>query len=290
MWPLTERSTNVAVGLSITVVVFFVAALLIVVIGGGAPSLVSNPGLYFNSVWNPDEQSFGVGALLFGTAAVTTIALCIAVPIGIITAVGVSEYTRGVVRVVLKSVLELLAGVPSIIYGLIGVVFLGEWIKYALSLSSGSTLFTAGVLVGVMILPGIISLTDDALQSVPRQYRDSAKGLGMYRFEILLKVVFPMAKNTIVSSVLLVLGRALGETMAVMLVVGGLDVIPDNWLNVFHSGQTLTSKIGRELAEAPFGSPHFEALMVLALLLMVITVCITAVGSFFMKPQRGRYE
>ena len=181
----------------------------------------------FTTTWNPAKDQFGVLSMLFGTLAVTCIALLIAVPLGILTAIFTSEILPNRYRLYVKSAIELLAGIPSIIYGLIGIALVSPWIATLFELSSGRTLVTAGILLAVMILPTIITLTDDALHNIPQKYRETSKGLGLYPYEIIQKTLLPIAKRNIAGAVLLALGRALGETMAVMLLVGSIDKIPE---------------------------------------------------------------
>jgi len=239
----------------------------------------------FTLEWNPPAQKFGILSMLYGSAAVTVLALTIAVPLGILTAIFTSEMLAVKYRFYVKSLLELLAGIPSIIYGLIGVAFFSVWIGRLFDLSSGRTILTAGILLAIMILPTIITLSDDALNNVPGKYRESARGLGLYSYEVIFKAVLPIAKSDIIGAVLLALGRALGETMAVMLVIGSIDRIPHPFFNFLSPGQTITSKLGREMAETAFGSLHFSAMIFMGLLLMLITLGMTSLTQRYFKPE-----
>jgi len=237
----------------------------------------------FTITWNPAKDQFGVLPMLYGTITVTLIALLLAVPLGIGTAIFTSEILPTQYRLYIKSAIELLAGIPSIIYGLIGVAIFSEWIASFFELSTGRTLLTAGLLLAIMILPTIITLTDDALYNIPKKYREASKGLGLYKYEIIQQTLLPIAKKNIVGAVLLALGRALGETMAVMLLVGSIDKIPQPFLNVLSSGQTITSKLGREVGESAFGSLHFSALNALGFLLLGIVITITICTQLFFR-------
>ena len=212
----------------------------------------------FTFNWHPATGQYGILSMLYGSCIVTLIALVLAVPVGLLTALYIAEILPNQYRIIIKSILELLAGIPSILYGLIGVAFVSTWLEQWLLLSSGRTILTAGLLLAIMILPTLITLSEDAFHNVPDQYRETARGLGLYRYEIILRCVLPMAKPDIVSAILLALGRALGETMAVMLVIGGIDKIPQPVFNLLMPGQTITSKLGREMEEAAFGSLHFS--------------------------------
>ena len=229
----------------------------------------------FSLKWHPPARQFGILPMLFGTMSVTLIALFLAVPLGIATAIFTSEILPGKYRFILKSLLELLAGIPSIIYGLIGIAFFSIWIQKLYGLQSGRTIFTASILLAIMILPTIITLVDDALHHVPKKYREAAKGLGLYKYEVVKNMLLPIAKPDILGAVLLALGRALGETMAVMLVIGSIDKIPKPFFNWLSPGQTITSKLGREIAESSFGSVHFSAMIFMGLILLLIVLSLT---------------
>lgn len=240
----------------------------------------------FSTEWNPAENKFGVLSMLYGTVVVTIIALIFAVPLGVFTAIFTSEVLPNKLRLIVKSILELLAGIPSIIYGLIGIAFFSVWVQDFFELQSGRTFLTAGILLSIMVLPTIITLVDDAFQSVPQRYRESAAGLGLYNYEIVKESLLPIVKTDIVGAVLLAFGRALGETMAVMLVIGSIDRIPEPFFNILTPGQTITSKLGRELAETSFGSLHFSAMIFMGLLLLIIVLVITIVAQLKFKHNR----
>ncbi len=241
--------------------------------------------------WNPAKGRFGLVPMLYGSLMVTFIALAIALPLGLLTAVFTSELLPGRFRVYVKSLLELLAGIPSIIYGLIGVAFFSVWVEKLFDLQSGRTILTGGLLLAVMVLPTITTLVDDALHNVPRKYREAARGLGLYKYEVVKSAVLPNAKGEIVGAVLLALGRVLGETMAVMLVIGSIDKIPTSGFNVLVPGQTITSKLGREMAETAFGSLHFSALICMGLVLLLFVLLTTILAlAFFYNPEQRLYE
>ncbi len=240
--------------------------------------------------WNPATGEFGIIPMIFGTLVVTLLSLFIAVPLGIFTAVFTSEILPSKYRLVVKSLLELLAGIPSIIFGLIGIAFFSIWVQDIFDLQSGRTIFTAGILLSIMILPTIITLTDDAFHNIPNKYRETAKGLGLYKFEIIKEILLPIAKPDLKGAILLAFGRALGETMAVMLVIGSIDRIPDPIYNWLSPGQTITSKLGREIAETSFGSVHFSAMIFMGLLLFIIVLFLTILSQNSLKSNGRLYE
>jgi len=240
----------------------------------------------FTRNWNPATEEYGMLSMLYGTLMVTGIALLIAVPVGILTAIFTSEIIPKQYRLYIKSAIELLAGIPSIIYGLIGIAFFSTWISSWFDLASGRTLLTAGFLLAIMILPTIITLSDDAFFNIPKKYREASKGLGLYTYEVLQKTIWPLAKKNIAGAVLLALGRALGETMAVMLLVGSIDKIPDPFYQVTSPGQTITSKLGREVGESAFGSLHFSALNAIGFLLLLLVITLTIFTQIYFRKKQ----
>lgn len=236
--------------------------------------------------WEPQNNAFGLLSMLYGSVAVTWIALLVALPIGFGAGVYLSEMCSPRRRLVMKAALEALAGIPSIVYGLIGVAVLSVWIEDLFALSSGRTILTAGLLLSVMILPLLITLIDDALHAVPSSYREAALALGMFKTEMLRYALLPIARTKIAAATLLALGRAFGETMAVMLVIGGIDRLPNPLYNLLVPGQTLTSKLGREVAESAFGTLHFSVLISAGLLLLLTVLVLTFLARRFLQPLR----
>lgn len=239
----------------------------------------------FGLVWDTSSNTYGILPVVFGTLSVTLISILLAAPIGIKTAIFLSEILPKKYHLLAKSLLELLAGIPSIIYGLIGVGILNIWVQDLFDLQTGRTIFTAGILLSLMILPTIITLCDNALRQIPNSYRESAKGLGLYPYEVIKQVLLPIARPHMIGAILLAIGRAIGETMAVMLVVGSIDKIPSPIYNLFVPGQTFTSKLGREISESSFGSLHFSALVCLGLTLLTIVAAITLIGQLIYRSE-----
>ena len=268
----------------------FIVLIFLVLIMSSLPAVFANGFGLFSHDWRPAAGEFGVMPMIYGSAAVTLIALVLATPLGLLTAIFTSEILNPNFRAPVKSALEILAGIPSIIYGLIGVAFFSIWVGDWFDLQSGRTILTAGFLRAIMILPTIITLCDDALYNVPQKYREAATGLGLYRFEVIRDVLLPIAKSDIIGAVLLALGRALGETMAVMLVIGSIDRVPDPFFNVLEAGQTITSKLGREVAESAFGSVHFSALIFMSLILVAITVSLTSATQYYFRKEQRLVE
>ncbi len=232
-----------------------------------------NPLLSGN--WYPYEHLFGLTAAIIGSFWAALIALTIAIPTGLAAAVMSTEILPAPWRSLMRTGMELLAGIPSVVYGLLGLWILLPILQSSLHLLTGHNLLAAGILLSVMVLPTIMVMTQDALSEVSSHQRYAAASLGMGWSMRLWRVLLPQAWPGIRSGILLALGRALGETMAVMLVVGSMDRIPDPWYNLLAPAQTLTSRIGREIGESAFGSMHFSALMACGLLLALVTIAIS---------------
>lgn len=235
--------------------------------------------------------SYGAWPMVYGTILVTALAVCFALPFGVGTAVVSSEFLSGRYRLFIKSIMELLAGIPGVVYGLLGMVFITTWVRWVFDLQDGNTLFTAGLILGIMILPTVMTLSDDAMRSVPREYRDQALALGLNKVETIFHVVFPNAIRGIMGGLLLGISRAMGETIAVMLVIGSVDRLPHPIYNIFSSSQTITSKLGREAAEAVGTIDHWSALMALGLVLFLMVLVVTSIAGLAISafPQNRAY-
>ena len=199
-------------------------------------------------LWGTDwfaGESYGALPMIYGSLIVTGLALVMVLPFALGSAILTSEFLSGRARLIVKAAMELLAGVPGILYGLMGIALLAVWVRDLFGLIDGNTLFTAGVLLAVMILPTVMTLAEDALRAVPGEIRDTALSLGLTRMETVMQAVVPQALPGLAGAVFLGLGRAMGETIAVMLVIGGIDRIPQPWFDLFAPGQNIPSKIGR---------------------------------------------
>ncbi len=224
----------------------------------------------WDSQWYPYENHFGLLAAVVGTFWSVIVALFLAVPFALAAAVTMEEILSAPFRKWLRPGVETLAGIPSIVHGLIGLWVVLPGLQRILDLPSGHGLLAAGVILALMILPAVTVLSADALREVPAEQREAAQALGLDWSSRLWEVMLPQARAGIQSAILLATGRALGETVAVMLVVGSIDRLPDPLWNLLQPAQTLTSRIGREVGEVVFGSLHFSALMACALLLALI--------------------
>lgn len=246
--------------------------------------------------WFYRAAEFGLLPMLYGTLAVAAVALFVATPIALGAALFTSECLAGRSRLAVKGLIEMLAGVPSVVYGLLGILLLRNWVYRLLEPwepLSGDTLLTAGLLLSVMILPTVMTLVDDALRGVPASQRHAARALGLTSAETAMTVSLPQALPGLVAAVLLGLGRALGETIAVFLVVGRQDnQWPErllSWKPLGSAGQTLTTKLGGSETFLAWGDPvHWGALSVAGLVLLVLVAGLTLVGGALARVGKGR--
>jgi phosphate transport system permease protein len=226
-------------------------------------------------------ETYGALPMVFGSLIVTGLASIFVLPIALSGALFTSEYLSPSIRKNVKGLMELLAGVPGIIYGLLGVSFLTAGVKDVLNLVDGNTLFTASILLAIMILPTVLTLSEDAMHSVSIEFREAGESLGLTKLQTAICVVFPQSLSGIFGAILLGVGRAMGETIAVMLVIGSLDRMPG--FNLFVAGQTIPSKLGREAAEAIGSGLHWNALMGLGLTLFILITVLTFLGHLLIR-------
>jgi len=237
----------------------------------------------FSTNWNVSEGQYGIGAAIFGTIIVTIGAMLIAIPLGILGAIFLSELAPYRLRVILKPIIELLAGVPSIVYGFIGVVLIVRYLQVSFDMLSGYSFLAGSLILGVMALPIIISMSDDAMKAVPRSYKEASLALGATKWETIKKVTMPSSISGISAAVVLGIGRAVGETMAVSLVLGNVMKIPIPPWDMFEStGTTLTSLIVRDMGEAT--GLQVNALFAGATILFVI-VAIMSISSNILRER-----
>lgn len=236
--------------------------------------------------WHPthDPPDFGILPLILGSIWVSLFAMAVAVPLSLGAAIYISELAHPMVRETLKPVIELLAGVPSVVYGFFGLVFLAPLVQRLFHLPTGLTCFTAGVILGVMVVPTITSIAEDALSAVPRDLREASYALGATQWETIIRVVLPAAFSGSITAIILGLGRAIGETMTVLMVAGGAAVIPQGLLQPVRP---MTATIAAEMGEAPMDSPHYHALFGIALVLFFITLGLNLLANWF-ATWRGR--
>ena len=242
----------------------------------------------FNEDTSELESRFGIWALIWGTVMVGAIALAVAIPLGLLTAIFLSEYASPGLRAVLKPVLEILAGVPTVVYGFFALLFVTPIIQDIFPSTTIFNALSAGVVMGVMIIPMISSLSEDALSAVPRSLREGAYAMGATRMETAVRVVLPAALSGVIASIILAASRAIGETLIVTVAAGQNP----NWLaNPLEAIQTMTAFIVQvSLGDTPAGSIEAKTLFAVAMTLFVMTLAMNVFASYVSRRFREQYE
>jgi len=238
--------------------------------------------------WYPQAASpeFGVLAILVGSSYVTGGALLIAVPVGLLAAVCLSDILPFGARQAVKPVVEILAAIPSVAYGFFAVLVLAPWMQEHLHISTGTNALNAAVILAVMAIPTIVSVSEDSLTAVGRELREASYACGATRAETMVKVIIPAAHSGIIAAVILGMMRAIGETMVVWMASGMAAQVPSPWWNLAQSVRTLTGTIAQEMGETVIGSPHYHALFVLGLVLLVFTFGLNLVTETLLGRMR----
>jgi phosphate transport system permease protein len=216
---------------------------------------------------------------------VTVGAMIFSVPIGLASSIFISYILPKKLKDFVKPAIELLAGIPSVIYGLFGMKILGPFLRDLFGLPTGLTALTASIMLGIMALPTITSLAEDAITSIPKRYRDASLALGGTKWETISRVILPTASSGIVTAVILGMGRAIGETMTVLMVAGGAAAMPSSFLKPVRP---MTASIAAEMGEAPVGSEHYQALFGIAIILFIITLTFNVLADIASRRFKKR--
>lgn len=238
--------------------------------------------------WYPISEPpvFGALPLILGSLLVTAIAVAIAVPLGIGTAIYIAEVAPRWLKETLKPLMEIVAAIPSVVLAFIGLTILAPWLQKLLNLNTGLTALTGGIMLAFMALPTIVSIAEDAITSVPRSYRNGSLAMGATRWQTTSRVVVPAAMSGISAAVMLGIGRAIGETMVVLMVTGNAAVMPTSLDAVLKPVRTLTGTIAQEMGETVFQSPHYYALFAVGLVLFIITFAVNWVADMVLYRYR----
>jgi phosphate transport system permease protein len=268
----------------------FVALIFLFLMREGLPVFFEVPlGNLFGTRWYPTFDLFGTLPLLLGSVLVTVTAMVIALPLGVATAIFVREVAPGRAREILKPMIEVLAGIPSVVLGFFGMTLIAPIIRETLGAPTGLTVLTGALVLAYMALPTIISVAEDALDAVPKSYRDAGLAMGATQWQTIWRVVVPAARSGIVTAMMLGMGRAIGETMAVMMVTGNAARLPLTLDSLFRPARTMTATIAAEMGEVAQGSTHYHALFGIGVILFVLTftVNLAAASTIFKKRRRG---
>lgn len=284
----TTRRENID---SLFKIVFKTAGLLTIALLGGIFLMLlyntiaffteANPIDFFTGMqWNPSskEGNYSILPLLASTGLVALGSMLIAVPLGILTAAYLSEFAPKRLQMVLKPLIEMLAAIPSVAIGFLGIVLVGPGIAYLFGIQNGLNALNGSILLAIMALPTIITISEDAINAVPKTYKEASLALGANKWATLYQVTLPAALPGLIAAVMLGLGRALGETMTVLMATGNAAALPRGFLDAVR---TITATIAIEMGEVPYQTKHYFALFAIAGVLFLITLAINLIGEYF---------
>ena len=266
------------------VAVAFVLAISIYLVISGLPAIleIGPINFIFGTRWYASTGDFGILAIILTSIAGTAGAIVVGVPVGLMTAIFLSKVAPPKLAAVIHTAVELLAGIPSVVYGLVGMILLVPAIRVAFDLPSGATLLAAIIVLAVMILPSIISVSETALRAVPREYEEAALALGATHIETVFRVSVPAARSGIATAIVLGIGRAIGEAMAIIMVAGNVANMP----GLLKSVRFLTTAIASEMSYASVGSLHRNALFSIGLVLFLFIMMINVFLNVFIKNKK----
>ncbi|WP_455364035.1 phosphate ABC transporter permease subunit PstC [[Eubacterium] cellulosolvens] len=256
----------------------------------GIPTLWEVPlSNFWGGVWQAQstQPKYGVLPLLSGSLLITVGAILIAVPISISFAIYLAELADSKIRNFLKPFMELLTGIPSVVYGFIALTAVADITHTLFGTEFRLNALNGAIILAVMVIPTITSISEDALRSIPFEFKRAGLALGATHWQVTSKVIFPAALPGIVVSIMLGVGRALGETMAVLMAAGNAPILT---LNIFSAVQTMTATIAIEMGEVPFGTVHYHALFAIGILLFVVTFVINLIAELAMQRIRRYYQ
>lgn len=271
--------------------ILFVGLIFYFLLSEGFPALGEVPIMnLFNIRWYPIEGYYGILPLIGGSLVVTFGAALFAVPIGVGSAIFIAEVAPRWAREILKPLAEVLGGLPSVVLGFLGIIILAPYLRVFLDLPTGLTALAGGILLGGISIPTIVSVAEDALDAVPRSYREAALALGATKWQTIWRVTLPAARSGVLTAVMLGIGRAIGETMTVMMVTGNAPVMPAGLHALFEPVRTMTATIAAEMGEVATGSVHFHVLFFIGIILFIIALIVNITASSVVFRQRKRTE
>ena len=271
--------------------IVFVALIFFFLLREGLPTLSEvDLSTLFSVRWYPIEGYFGILPLITGSLVVTLGAALIAVPFGIGAAIYIAEIAPRWMREILKPLVELLGGLPSVVLGFLGILLLSPFLRIFLDLPTGLTALAGSLLLGGIAVPTVVSVAEDALDAVPRAYREGAWALGATRWQTIWRVTLPAARSGVLTAVMLGVGRAIGETMAVMMVTGNAPVLAITPRSLFSPVRTMTATVAAEMGEVANGSVHYHTLFFIGMVLFLISLAVNIAASSVVFRTRKRAE
>lgn len=288
--PVSEKIIELIIKVGGYSSIVLIAAILFFILKESFPFLVGRFEVaeFFGSTnWNPasvNKISYGILALIVGTLTVTCLSMLIAVPLGLATAFYISEFCSPKMREIYKILIEFLAAIPSVVWGFVAIMMINPLIINVFKVPIGLNVLNASIILALMSLPLIVSVGEDALRAVPETYREAAEAMGATKWEVATRVLLPAAKNGLMAAALLGVGRALGETMAVLMATGHSIQIPKS---LFDPARTLTATIAAELGESPKGGEHYQALFAIGLVLFCLSFAVNLTADYLIRG-RGK--
>ncbi|HUV28335.1 MAG TPA: phosphate ABC transporter permease subunit PstC [Anaerolineales bacterium] len=271
--------------------ILFVVLIFYFLISEGFPAITEvSFSEFLKTRWYPIEDYFGILPLLVGSLVVTVGALIIAVPIGLLTAIYIAEVASPQTKEILKPLVELLGGFPSVVLGFLGLLILSQYVRQILALPTGLSALTGALLLAGIAIPSIVSISEDALDTVPKSYRDASLALGATEWQTIWWVTLPAAKSGVLTAIMLGIGRAIGETMVVLMVTGNAPMMPTGLSTVINPTRTMTATIAAEMGEVANGSTHYHVLFFIGIVLFIITLIINVFASTFVFRRKKRSE
>ncbi len=271
--------------------IVFVGMIFVFLLLEGLPAIqqVSISDL-LSSRWYPIESYYGVLPLIGGSLIITIGATLIAVPFGVGTAIYLSEIAPRWVRELLKPFVEILGGLPSVVLGFLGMLVLSPYLRIILDLPTGLSALAGAILLGGIAIPTVVSIAEDALDAVPKSYRDASLAMGATEWQTIWRVTLPAAKSGVLTAVMLGIGRAIGETMTVMMVTGNAPILPTGIKDLFSPVRTMTATIAAEMGEVANGSTHYHMLFLIGIILFLISLFVNVIASAVVFRQSKRQE
>lgn len=271
--------------------ILFVLLILYFLLSEGLPALWTAE---FDSLlavrWYPTESYYGIWPLVFGSIIVTIGAGLVSIPLGVGTAIYISEVAPAWTKEILKPLVELLAGLPSVVLGFLGIQVLVPFVRRFFDLPTGLTALTGAILLGMISIPTIVSVGEDALNTVPKSYREASMALGATRWQTIWGITLPAAKSGMITAILLGLGRDMGETMAVMMVTGNAPVMPAGLQALVEPARTMTATIASEMGEVAAGSVHYSVLFLIGIILFLISLVVNVIAFSLTARKTTRSE
>ena len=271
--------------------IVFVGMIFLFLMLEGLPALKQvDLSTFLSSRWYPTEDYYGILPLIGGSLIITIGATLIALPFGVGTAIYLSEIAPRWVRELLKPLVEILGGLPSVVLGFLGMLVLSPYLRTLLDLPTGLSALAGSILLGGIAIPTVVSVAEDALDAVPKSYRDASLAIGATEWQTIWRVTLPAARSGVLTAIMLGIGRAIGETMTVMMVTGNAPILPTGLRDILAPVRTMTATIAAEMGEVANGSTHYHVLFLIGIVLFLISLTVNITASAVVFRQRKSQE